>query len=160
MPHLIDFFIDLGVLLDIGIGGGNISFGLIIVVITDEEFDSILRKELFELAIKLGGQSLIMRDDQRGFLDPLNHIGHGEGLSGTGHTQKDLVLGPFQNILTQYSNGLRLIALGFKFGDEFKAIHTIILQQKRKEGKGFSSEFGVQSSEFKKGEAEKGFTNR
>ena len=85
MPHLINFFIDLSVLLDIGIGGGNISFGLIIVVITDEEFDRILRKEFFELAVKLGGQSLIMRDDQRGLLDPLNDVGHGEGFSGTGY---------------------------------------------------------------------------
>jgi hypothetical protein len=56
VSHLIDGFIDLGVLLDIGIGGGNISFGLIIIIITDKKFDSILRKEFFKFTVQLGGQ--------------------------------------------------------------------------------------------------------
>jgi len=86
VAHLIDLFIDLRVLLDIRIGGGDIGFGLIVIVITDEEFDRILRKEVFEFAVKLGGQGLVVRDDQRGLLDPLDHIGHGEGLSGAGHS--------------------------------------------------------------------------
>ena len=85
MPHLIDFLVDLSVLLDIGVRGGNISLGLVIVIIADEEFDGILRKEFFEFAVKLGGQSLVMGDDQSGLLDLLNHVGHGEGLSGPGH---------------------------------------------------------------------------
>ena len=33
-------------------------------------------------------------------------------------------------------DGLRLIALGLEIGDKFKLVHAIILQQKRKEGKG------------------------
>jgi len=45
VPHLIDFFIDLSILLDIGIGGGNIGLRLVIIVITDEEFNGILREE-------------------------------------------------------------------------------------------------------------------
>jgi hypothetical protein len=69
VPHLIDVFIDLSVFFDIGIGGGNIGFGLIIIVITDKKFDSILWKEFFKFAVQLGGQSLVMGDDQRGFLD-------------------------------------------------------------------------------------------
>ena len=91
VPHLIDFLIDQSILLDIGIGGGNIGFGLIVVVIADKKFNGIFRKELFEFAVKLGGQGLVMGDDQGGLLDPLNHIGHGEGLSGPRHAQKDLV---------------------------------------------------------------------
>jgi hypothetical protein len=42
------------------------------------------------------------------------------------------------NPLAQSINGLRLIAFGFEFGNELKSIHVIILQQKRKGGKGGS----------------------
>jgi len=94
VSHLIDLFIDLGVLLDIGVSRWDIGFGLIIIVIADKKFDSILRKEFLKFPIELGSQGFIMGDDQGGLLYLLNHISHGEGLPRTGHPQKDLVWNP------------------------------------------------------------------
>ena len=85
VSHLIDVFVDLGVFFDIGVRGGDISFRLIIIIIADEKLDGILRKEFFELAVKLGSQGLVMGDDQGRLLNLFNYVGHGEGLPRTGH---------------------------------------------------------------------------
>jgi hypothetical protein len=60
VSHLIDVFIDLSVLLDIGVGGRDISLGLIIVVITDKKFNGILRKEFLKFTVELGSKSFVM----------------------------------------------------------------------------------------------------
>lgn len=40
-----------------------------------------MRKEVLELACRARGQGLVVRHDQRGPLDSLNHVGHGERLA-------------------------------------------------------------------------------
>ena len=47
MPHLIDLFIDVGVFLDVGICLGDIGLGLVIVVVADKIFNSIVGKQAF-----------------------------------------------------------------------------------------------------------------
>ena len=47
------------------IGGRNVGFGLIIIVVTDEVFDGIIREKPLEFGVELGGQSFIVRYDQR-----------------------------------------------------------------------------------------------
>jgi len=37
-------------------GGGNVGFGLVVVVVADEIFDSVFGEEGFELVVELGGQ--------------------------------------------------------------------------------------------------------
>ncbi len=135
VPHLIDLFIDLRILFNIGVGRRDVGFRLIIVVIADEKLNRILRKEFFELAVKLSGQSLVVGDDQRGFLNPLDHIGHGEGLTGAGHAEKSLMGDALENSLAQLFNGLRLISLGLELGDKLELAHAFILQQKGRNGK-------------------------
>jgi hypothetical protein len=132
MAHLIDVVIDERVFLDIGVAGWDIGLWLVVIVITHKKFDCILREKLLEFTVELGRQGLVMGDDQGGSLDPLNHVGHGESLSRAGYAQKDLVGSPLLNPLAQSLDGLRLIAFGFKFGNELKSIHFIMILQQRK----------------------------
>jgi hypothetical protein len=130
VAHLVNVVIDQGVLLDIRVGRGDIGLGLIIVIITDEKFDGVLRKEFLEFSVELGSQGLVMRNNHGGLLDFLNHIGHGEGLSRTGHSQKNLVWYPFENPFSQCLDRLWLVAFGLVFRNQFEPVHFFILQQR------------------------------
>ena len=61
------------------------------------------------LAVQLGRQGLVGRKDQGRSLHGLDHIGHGEGLAGTGHTQQGLVGQPVLQALDQGRDSLRLV---------------------------------------------------
>ncbi len=91
MPQFIDHFVDRRILLDISVAGGDVRFRLIVVIVAHEIFDGIFGKQLFEFIIELRRQGLIRGDDQRRFLNPGNDMGHGKGLAGPGHSQKDIV---------------------------------------------------------------------
>ncbi len=140
MAHLIDRVVDRGIFRDIGVALRNVGFGLVIIVITDEILDRIVREKLFELLVELPRQRLIMDQHQRRFLDPLDHIGHREGLPGTGDPQQGLVLLSTQNPGGQLLNGLALITAGFEGGVECKTRHGAVilprsmLQERSEEG--------------------------
>ncbi len=68
-PQAVDLLVDRGVFLDVDVALRDVGFGLIIVVIADEIVDRVVRKELLELAIELGGQRLVVREDERRPLD-------------------------------------------------------------------------------------------
>ena len=68
--HLFDLVVDGQIFFDVGVGAGDIGFGLIVVVVGDEIFDGIVGKKAFEFLIELGGQSFIMGDDQGGLAAP------------------------------------------------------------------------------------------
>ena len=89
-PQFIDFFIDFSFLFNIGIAPGNISFGLIKIIIGNEIGYGIFRKKFMEFLIKLSSQCFIVRDDQSGFVEFFYDFGHGEGLAAAGHPQKYL----------------------------------------------------------------------
>ena len=91
MPHLVDIFVDAGILLDIGVRLGYVGFGLVVVVVTHEVFHRVAGKEILQLSIQLCRQCLVRGDNQGGFLAGRNDMGHGKGLSGAGHAQQDLV---------------------------------------------------------------------
>ena len=58
--------------LDVGVGARQIGFGLVVVVVADEVLDRVVREELLELAVKLRGQGLVVRHDQRRPVDRLD----------------------------------------------------------------------------------------
>ena len=87
----VDLVVDGRILLDVRIGRGNIRFRLVIVVIADEILHRAVREKLAELGAQLRRKRLIMRNDQRRLLNPLDHAGHGEGFARTGHAQKNLI---------------------------------------------------------------------
>ena len=91
MAHAVDLLVHRGVLLDIGVAARDIGFGLVVVVIADEILDRVFREEGLELAVELGGQRLVRRQDQGGALGGLDDLGHGEGLARAGNAQQHLV---------------------------------------------------------------------
>ena len=76
----------------------------------------VARKELLEFGVQLGGQRLVVRDDQRRPLDVLDDVGHRERLAGPGDAHQDLVLLAALEALDQGRDRLRLIARGLERG--------------------------------------------
>ena len=73
--------------------GRDVRLGLIVVVVADEVLDEVVREELLELAVQLGGEGLVVAEDQRRPLGPFDDVGDGEGLARPGHAQQGLVEG-------------------------------------------------------------------
>ena len=123
-PHLFDVLVDRCILLDIGVGGRHVRFGLVVVVIGNEVLDPIFRKEVPELAVKLGGQRLVGRQHQRRALLPGHDAGQRIGLAGTGHAQQRLARQTGVQALAKPIHGLRLIARQLEVGLQLKSIRT------------------------------------
>src|SRR6185312_11366458 len=121
MAHAVDLFIYGAVLLDIGVGARDIGFGLVVVVIADEIFDRVVGEEGLELAVELGGQGLVGRQDQGGALGRLDDLGHGEGLAAAGDAQKDLVALGGVDAGHQLGDGGGLVAGGRVVADQLEA---------------------------------------
>jgi hypothetical protein len=90
VAHAIDLFIDEGILLDEGVGRGNVGLGLVVVVVADKEVDRVVGKQALELAVELVGQGLVVRHHQRGPLSLGDHLRHGEGLSTSRDPEQNL----------------------------------------------------------------------
>ena len=50
-PQLVQLVVDLQILLDIGVGGGDVGLGLVVVVVADEILHRVVGEELSELAV-------------------------------------------------------------------------------------------------------------
>ena len=88
----LDLLVDRGVLLDVDVALGDVGFGLVVVVIADEVADGVVREELLELAVELGGERLVVRHHQRGPVHPGDDVGHRERLARAGDAEQGLVL--------------------------------------------------------------------
>ena len=125
VAELVDRVIDRGVFLDVGVRAGDVGFRLVIVVITYEVLDGVLREEHLELPIELGGEGLVVGDDQGGPVHGGDDIRHREGLSGTGHPKKDLVLASPLQTRDELFDGLRLIPPRLIIADQMKRPHAL-----------------------------------
>ncbi len=108
---------------DIGIRGRQIRFRLVIIVIGNEIMHRVLGEKLPELVRELGGQGLIVRDDQGRSLDRLDDVRDGEGLAGAGDPQKGLVAKSAGKPVREFRDRLGLVAGRLVLGYEFE-IHT------------------------------------
>jgi len=90
MSQPVDLVVDRRVLLDVGVGGGDVGLGLVVVVVADEVFDPVVGEELAELVGELGRQRLVGGDDQGGLLDLLDGPGDGGALAGPGDAEEGL----------------------------------------------------------------------
>ncbi len=111
-PQPLDVLVDVRVLLDVGVRCRQVGLGLVVVVVGDEELHRVLREEALELPVELGGQRLVVRDHQGRPVDPLDDVGHGEGLARAGDPQQHLVFGALVQAVDQGLDGLRLVAGG------------------------------------------------
>ncbi len=116
----VDIFINGRILFDESIGGGDVGFGLVVIVIADKIFDGIVGKKAFEFAIELGGQRFVVGEDEGGALQLLDDIGHGKGFTGSGYAEQGLVFIVGTQRFRQLADGIRLIAGGLKFCIESK----------------------------------------
>ncbi len=77
----VDLLVPAAVLLDVGVRPGQVRLRLVVVEVADEVLDGVVREELPELAVELGGQRLVVGKDQRGLVVPDDGLGHREGLA-------------------------------------------------------------------------------
>ncbi len=120
MAHAVDLLVHRGILLDIGVGARDIGFRLVVVVVGDEILDRVLRKEVLELAVELGRQRLVGREDQRGALHRLDHLRHGEGLARAGDAEQHLVALVGVRRFDQFLDRGRLVAGRLIFADQLE----------------------------------------
>ena len=120
MAHAVDLLVDRAFLLDIGVGPRHIGLGLVVVVVGDEILHRVLGKEALHLAIELGGQGLVRRQDQGRALQMLDDMGHGEGLARAGDAQQDLVALLALEPGDELDDGLGLVARGLVVGDDLE----------------------------------------
>ena len=78
------------VLLDVEVGLRDVGLGLVVVVVGDEVLDRVLREELPELVAELGGEGLVVSDDERGALDLLDRPRHRRRLARPGGAEQGL----------------------------------------------------------------------
>ena len=119
-PQPLDLLVDARILLDEGVGARDVGLGLVVIEVADEVLDGVVGEEALELGVKLGGQRLVVRDDQRGPVDVPDDVGDGEGLARAGDAEQRLVLRAGQQPFGQLRNGLRLVSGGLVGRNEFK----------------------------------------
>ncbi len=116
----LDLLVDGRILLDVRVRLRDVGLGLVIVVVTDEVLDGIVRKEPLQLGVQLSRQRLVVRDHQRRPAVAGDHIRHRERLAGPGHAFQGLETPPLLQPFTQRLNGLRLIAGGLVRRDKLE----------------------------------------
>src|ERR1700758_4048547 len=79
-----------------------------------------MRKEAFELVIKLRGQCLVVRHHQRWTIDRLNHLRHGERLARPGDAEQNLVLLAVEDPARQRQDRASLVSLRLVTGNKFE----------------------------------------
>ena len=114
MAQLVDHFVNGSIFLDVCITGGNIRFRLVVVIITDEIFNRVIREKCFEFIVQLGRQGFIGCQDQGRSGHRRDHMGHCEGFTGSGNTQQHMVQMTGLDIVFERLDGAGLITLRFK----------------------------------------------
>ena len=127
----VDVLVDEGVFFDVDVALRDVGFGLVVVVVADEVVDGVAREEAAELLVELGGQRLVVRQDQRRLAELGDDVGRGEGLAGAGGAQQRLAGPAVAEALDELGDGLRLIAGGLELADELRTWLT------------FSTPFGI-----------------
>ena len=125
VAHAVDLFVDLRFLFDKGIGARNIGFGLIVIIVRHEIFDSIVGKEILELAIKLRRKGFVRRQNDRRALGLLDDFCHRKSFASARGPQQNLIMLACQNALGQFGNRGWLIACRGKGGLQHKAFATL-----------------------------------
>ena len=127
VAQLIDLLVYIYLLLDIGIGAGDIGLRLVVVVVADEVLHRVLGEELLQLGGELSGEGLVVGHHQGGSLNPLDDVGHGEGLTAAGDPQQRLVPVAALQPLDQLVHRLGLVAGREKVRHDLERWHFVDL---------------------------------
>ena len=109
--ELVELVVDGGFFFDVEVAGGNVGFGLVVVVVGDEVLDGVGGEELLELVIELRGEGFVVGEDERGAVELGDDLGHGEGLAGAGDAEEGLILFAGGDAGDELADGGRLVAL-------------------------------------------------
>ncbi len=93
---------------------------MVVVVVGDEVLDGVVGEEGLEFVVELGGESLVVREDEGGALEFFDDLGHGEGLAGAGDAEEDLVFFSGADTGDEFGDGTGLVALGLVGGGELE----------------------------------------
>ena len=118
--------VDGRVLFNKGVRVGDIGLRLVIVIVADEILHRVVGEELPELGAQLGGQGLVVGQDQGGTLDLLDDLGHGEGLARSGDAQQRLLVQPHLDTPGQGLNSLGLVPAGLVFRNHLEFCHVLL----------------------------------
>ena len=130
--HLLDVFVDRRIFVDVRVARRNVRLGLVVIVIADEIFHRVVRKEFLEFAVQLRGQRLVRREHQRRFLHRFDDVGDGERLARTGHAQQRLMRETRLKTVDQFLDRVRLIAGRLKGRNELETVGHQALRNSRK----------------------------
>src|SRR5690606_25356777 len=86
---------------------------------------------VLELAVELGGERLVGREDQGGALGGGDHLGGGEGFSRAGDAEQDLIGLAIGDAFDQFGNGGGLVTGRGVVGDEVEGDAGPVLFQGR-----------------------------
>ena len=109
--ELVELVVDGGFFFDVEVAGGNVGFGLVVVVVGDEVLDGVGGEELLELVVELRGEGFVVGEDERGAVELADDLGHGEGLAGAGDAEEDLILFAGGDAGDELADGAGLVAL-------------------------------------------------
>ena len=124
----IEFFVDRGIFLDVGIRPRDVGFRLVVVVVRNKVVDGVLREEFLELRIQLRRQRLVVRHDERGPLGALDDLRDGVRFARARSAQQGLIALPLLQAIDQTFNRLRLIAHRLEVGNQFEFLrHAKVL---------------------------------
>ena len=83
---------------------------------------------MLELGVELGGEGLVVGQDQRRPLEAGDDVGHREGLAGAGDAEKGLMAVPDADRIDQSLDGLGLVAPGLVLGLELEQHRRAVTQ--------------------------------
>ena len=124
--QFVNLFVDSQVLFDVRIGGGNVGFGLIVVVVGNVVFHGIVGEECLELLVELCRQRLVVTKHQGGTTHLGNDVGNGERFARTGHAEQGLAFLPSAKSFHQLADGFGLVACGGIVGNKLEGLHLAV----------------------------------
>jgi hypothetical protein len=110
VPQPLDIVVDRAVLLDVGVGLGDVRLGLVVVVVRHEVFNGVVGQHLPQFVGQLRGERLVGRHHQRGPLQTFDQPRSGGRLAGAGGTEEHDVALPCGDAPFQFFDGGGLIA--------------------------------------------------
>ena len=131
MSEPIDLVVPARVLLDVRVRAREIRLGLVVVEVADEVFDRVLREELAELGVQLGGQRLVVGQHQRRPVHLGDDRSQTERLARPGRSEQDLMMQSRVEPVDELLDRQRLVTGGFERSDELQVSHATNLTTTR-----------------------------